>query len=137
MITHEELMRYLDGELSPERASVVEEEMERSTELRRDYVLYSRMKADLGSLGEHMKQTTGVWSSVSRAIARPVGWVLFLVGTAVWVAYAVWAYLTSPDAMWEKLATGAVVVGLAMLLLSALIDRFVDLKVDPYRGVQR
>lgn len=137
MITHEELMRYLDGELPPERARAVETEMESSTELRRDYLLYSRMKADLGSLGEHMKSTSDVWSPVSRAIARPVGWILFLAGTAIWSGYAVWAYLTSAEAMWEKLATGAVVVGLAMLLLSALLDRLTDLKSDPYKELQR
>ena len=137
MITHEELMRYLDGELPADRMRAVEQELESSTELRREYVLYSRMKADLGSLGEQMKSTSNVWGPVSRAIARPLGWILFVVGTGVWAAYAVYAYLTGADAMWEKLATSAVVVGLVMLLLSALLDRLTDLKSDPYREIQR
>ena len=137
MITHEELMRYLDGELPAEQARAVELEMEQSTELRREYLLYSRMKSDLGSLGEHMKSTSDVWSPVSRAIARPLGWILFVVGSGIWTAYAVYAYLTSAEAMWEKLATGAVVVGLAMLLLSALLDRLTDLRSDPYKEIHR
>lgn len=137
MITHEQLMAYMDGELSPEEARQVEAAMEASTELRREYLLFSRMKTDLRSLGEHMPRSTAVWSPVSRAIARPIGWILFLLGAAVWVGWAVYSYLVSPEAMWEKLATGAVVVGLAMLLLSALLDRLRDLKSDPYKEIHQ
>ena len=137
MITHEELMRYLDGELPPERARAVEQAMEQSTELRRDYAVYSRMKADLESMGERMGEAGAAWDTVSRAIARPMGWILFVTGAVVWLAYVVYAYLTSAEAMWMKLATSAVVVGLAMLLLSALLDRLRDLRTDPYREIQR
>ena len=78
-----------------------------------------------------------VWGAVNRRLTRPVGWLLFLLGAAVWTAYGAYAYLTGGDAMWEKLATSAVVIGLAVLLLSAFIDRFRDLKTDPYREIQR
>lgn len=137
MITHEELMRYLDGELPPERASEVEAAMETSTELRREYVVFRRMKADLEELGAEMDAEHTVWATVNQKLTRPVGWVLFLIGLAVWVGYGVYAYLTGADALWEKLATSAVVVGLAMLLLSAIVDRVRDLKTDPYREIRR
>ncbi|HSH46943.1 MAG TPA: zf-HC2 domain-containing protein [Longimicrobiales bacterium] len=137
MITHDELMRYLDGELPPERARAVEEAMERSTELRREYMIFSRMKTDLQSLGAEMPQKGSVWEGVSRRIARPVGWLLFVVGALVWTGYAVYTWFTSTGPVWEKLTTGALVVGLAMLLLSALLDRYVDLKTDPYREIER
>lgn len=137
MISHEDLMRYLDGELAPERAREVEDAMERSTELRRDYVVFSRMKSDLRSLGEDMRTQETVWGGISRTLARPVGWVLFLVGIAVWLGYAVYAYLTSAEAVWMKLATSAVVVGLVMLFLSVVLDRLMDLKTDPYREIER
>lgn len=137
MITHEELMRYIDAELEPERMRAVEAALESDTELRREYLLYSRMKTDLESLGEHMQEAGTVWTPVRRAIAQPVGWILFIVGAVLWVGYGVYAFLTSADAMWEKLATSAVVVGLAMLLLSALLDRLQDLRTDPYRDIER
>ncbi|HUG40384.1 MAG TPA: zf-HC2 domain-containing protein [Longimicrobiales bacterium] len=137
MIPHDELMRYLDGELPPERAREVERAMETSTELRRDFLLYGRMKTDLQALGEQMETHGTVWSSVSRAIVRPVGWILFLVGTAIWLAYGIYAYLTSAESLVEKLVTGGIAVGLAMLLLSALLDRLQDLRSDPYRGIQQ
>jgi hypothetical protein len=137
VITHEELMRYLDGELPADRARAVEAAMEASTELRREYVVFRRMKMDLGELGAEMDAEHTVWKTVNEKLTRPVGWVLFLVGLAVWVGYGVYSYLSGADALWEKLATSAVVVGLAMLLLSAIVDRVRDLKTDPYREIQR
>lgn len=137
MITHDELMRYLDDELPPERVRAVEEAMENDTELRRDYVIYSRLKEDLGDMGSAIRTGGSVWQPVNRRLTRPVGWVLFVVGAAVWVAYGVYSYLTGADAMWEKLATSAVVVGLGLLLLSVIIDRLRDLKTDPYKELQR
>ena len=137
MISHDELMRYLDGELPPDRAREVETAMETSTELRRDYVIFRRMKTDLEDMGAAMQPERTVWDAVNRRLTRPVGWVLFLVGAAIWVAYGVYTYLTGAEALWQKLATSAVVVGLGMLLVSALVDRWRDLKTDPYKEIQR
>ncbi len=137
MISHDELMRYLDGELAPDRAREVANALETSTELRREYVIFRQMKADLQTMGASMETRRTVWDSVNRRLTRPVGWVLFLVGAVIWVAYGVYAYLTGGEALWEKLATSAVVVGLVMLLISALMDRWRDLKTDPYKEIQR
>lgn len=130
-------MRFLDGELEPERARAVEAALEESTELRREYVLFSRMKDDLHDLGASMEAERTVWGAVNRRLTRPLGWLLFLVGAAAWVGYGVYTYLTGGTAIWEKLAASAVVVGLAMLLLSVMIERIRDLKTDPYREIQR
>ncbi len=137
MITHDELMRYLDGELPPDRARRVEEAMEASTELRREYTVFRRMKTDLEDLGGLMDADRTVWTKVNQRLTRPVGWVLFLIGLVVWVAYGVYTYLTGANAMWQKLATSAIFVGLAILLLTAVVDRVRDLKTDPYREIQK
>jgi anti-sigma factor RsiW len=137
MIEHDELMRYIDGELPPERAGAVEAALEKDTELRREYVIFRRMKSDLSAMGGEMRSARTVWDTINRRLTRPVGWVLFLTGLAVWVAYAVYAFITGPEAMWEKLAIGAVVVGLGTLFLSVVVDRLVDLKTDPYKEIQR
>lgn len=137
MISHDELMRYLDGELPPERAREVEAAMDSSTELRREYVIFRRMKTDLQDMGAAMQPERTVWDAVNRRLTRPVGWVLFLAGAAIWVGYGVFTYLTGAEALWEKLATSAVVVGLGMLLVSALVDRWRTLKTDPYKEIQR
>jgi anti-sigma factor RsiW len=137
VISHDELMRYLDDELQPERARGVEEAMETSTELRREYTIFRRMKTDLHEMGANMQPDHTVWGAVNRRMTRPMGWVLFLAGAVIWVTYGVYTYLTGAEALWEKLATSAVVVGLAMLLVSALVDRWRDLKTDPYKEIER
>jgi anti-sigma factor RsiW len=137
VITHDELMRYLDGELPPERAREVEAELETDMELRREYMIFSRMKADLAGMGEDMETHRTAWTAVNRRLTRPAGWVLFLVGLAVWVGYAVYAFVTGPEALWEKLAVSAVVVGLLMLLVSVAVERLADLRNDPYKEIQR
>jgi anti-sigma factor RsiW len=137
VITHDELMRYLDGELDAERAGAVEAALATDTELRREYVVFRRMKSDLEEVGSDMRTPVSTWEAVNRRLTRPMGWILFLVGVAVWLGYAVYAFLTGPEALWEKLAVGAVVVGVGMLFLSVVIDRLRDLKTDPYKEIQR
>jgi anti-sigma factor RsiW len=137
VITHEELMRYLDGELPAARAREVEVALETDTELRREYILFRRMKSDLMDMGSDMRTPVTAWDAVNRRLTRPVGWILFLAGLAVWLVYAVYAFVTGPEALWEKLAAAAVLVGLGMLFLSVVIDRLRDLKTDPYKEIQR
>lgn len=137
MIEREELMRYLDGELPPDRRLAFEEALERSTELRRELALFRSMKSDLREIGAEMSTGRSVWGSVNERLTRPIGWILFGIGMAVWISYGVYTYLSGADALWEKVTVSAVVVGLAMLLMSTLVDRYQDLKTDPYRGIQR
>jgi anti-sigma factor RsiW len=137
VITHDELMRYLDGELSPERMRAVEEALETDTELRREYVIFRRMKSDLEKLGSDMRTPVAMWDRVNQRLTRPIGWLLFVLGLGVWVVYAVWMFVTGPDALWEKLAIGAVVIGAGMLFLSVVVDRLRDLKTDPYKEIER
>ena len=130
-------MRYIDDELPPERRREVETALEGSTELRRDYVVFSHMKSDLEAIGAQMGESGNAWAAVNRRLTRPLGWILFIIGAAVWLAYGVYQYMIGGDAMWAKLATSAVVVGLVMLLLSVVVDRLRDLKTDPYKEIQR
>jgi hypothetical protein len=39
--------------------------------------------------------------------------------------------------MWEKLATGAVVIGILALLTSVIWERYREWLTDPYRDVHR
>ncbi len=138
MIGRDELMRYVDNELPPDRRRAVEEAVEEDTELRREIELYRAVKEDLKGLEVTMPtRHSSIWAAVNRQLTRPIGWGLFLAGTLIWVAYAVYIYLAGGEAVWEKLATSAVVLGLGLLFLSTLIDRYRDLKTDPYKDIQR
>jgi hypothetical protein len=137
-VTHEELMRYLDGEVGPEERSRIQRSVEGSTELRRELAVYRAMKDDLQTL----KLTDGrhhgsIWDSVNRQLTRPVGWVLFIVGSLVWAAYGIYTFLTSPSFLWEKMATSAIVIGILLLFASVIWDRYREWLTDPYRDIQR
>jgi len=134
---HDQLMRYLDGELSPEERIRVEQALERSTEARRELALFQALKRDLGGLGFSVEDDDGVWGRVNRRLTRPVGWLLFLVGVALWLGYGSYVFVTTPGELVLKLATGGVVIGLLLLLVSVAREQYRAWTRDPYRNVQR
>ncbi len=75
---------------------------------------------------------------MSVQVPRKAGWLLLLTGFAVWAIYGVYLFLTDPDLMtFENLSAGAIVVGLALLLISVLRQRLLELPHDRYRGVKK
>ncbi len=136
-VSHEELMRFLDDELTADRRVLVAAHLEVCTECNREIVVFRAMKADLLAMVSEGRIGPSIWADVNRHIMRPTGWIMVVVGAVALTAYAVWAYLTSPESFWEKLAVGTLVIGLVLLLLSALIDRLRDLRTDPYQNVHR
>jgi hypothetical protein len=137
-VTREELMRYLDGEVGPDERARIERSVEESTELRRDLAVYRAMKEDLQAL--RLAEAGGhgsIWEAVSRSLSRPLGWVLLVVGSLVWAAYGIYTFLTSPSFLWQKLATGAVVIGVLLLFASVILDRYRAWLTDPYKDIQR
>jgi hypothetical protein len=131
-------MRYLDGEAGPEERNRIETHVEASTELRRELAVYRAMKNDIQTLRLNDGGAHGsVWYAVSRNLARPFGWILFVVGALVWAAYGVYVYLTSPAFLWQKLATGAVGIGILLLLASVIWERYRVWLTDPYRDIQK
>ncbi len=137
-VSHEELMRYLDGEVGPEEGVRIQGSVEASTELRRELSVYRAMKDDLQTLKLSSHGPHGsVWNAVNRQLTRPLGWVLLLVGSLIWAAYGIYAYLTSPHFLWEKLATSAVVIGILLLFASVIWERYRIWLTDPYKDLQR
>lgn len=137
-VTHEELMRYLDGEVGPEERSRIEAAVEASTELRREVAVYRAMKDDLQNLKLNDRGENGsIWYAVSRQLTRPLGWILLLVGSLAWAVYGVYVFLTSPSYLWQKLATGAVGIGILLLLAGVIWERYRVWLTDPYRDLQR
>lgn len=137
-VTHEDLMRYLDGEVEAEERNRIEGLVEASTELRRELALFKAMKDDLLTL----KLTDGghhgsVWDSVNRQLTRPIGWVILIVGSLVWAAYGIYVYLTSPVFILERMATSAIVIGVLLLFASVIWERYREWLTDPYRDIQR
>lgn len=137
-VDRDELMRYLDGELSPAERSRVEERLSASTELRRQVILFRAMKGDLQELSfEPLRSAPSVWDRIQRRVTRPVGWLLLVTGSLAWVLYGAYVYVTSQVEPLEKIATAAVVVGILLLLAAVIRERYREWLEDPYRDVHR
>jgi drug/metabolite transporter (DMT)-like permease len=130
-------MRYLDGEVGPEERNRIQSSVDRSTELRRELAVYRAMKDDLQSMQLREGGNGSIWYAVNRHLARPFGWVLLVVGALVWAAYGVYVYFNSPAYLWQKLATGAIGVGILILLASVIWERYRIWLTDPYRDIQK
>jgi anti-sigma factor RsiW len=137
-VTHEDLMRFLDGELPPEEHALVQAAIASSTELAREAAIYRAMKGRFQEISFHPgTYHASVWDGVNQHLTRPIGWILVLAGAAVWAVYGVYVFLVSPVDLWQKLATGAVVIGILALLASVIWERYREWLTDPYRDIQR
>lgn len=137
-ITHDDLMRYLDGELPPEEQARVEGAVSASSELQRELAIFRAMKGDFQELSFHAATYHhSVWDQVASEVARPVGWVLVIAGAIALLFYGAYVFTTSPVDPWEKLAAGAVVIGMLVLLATVIWERYREWLTDPYKDVHR
>ena len=137
-ITRDELMLYLDGELPPDERLRVDTALERSTELQRELAIFRSMKGDVQSLELHKADYhRSVWDDVNTRLTRPVGWILLVAGLVVWSLYGTYLFATGPADVLEKLATGAVAIGILLLLASVIFERYREWLTDPYRDVYK
>ena len=137
-VSSDDLMRYMDGELPPEERDRVEAELKTSTELQRELAIFKSLKSDIQGLQFHpASRRVSVWDHVNARLNRPIGWFLFLSGLATWLAYGTYVFATSSASPWEKLGTGAVAIGILMLLASVIWERMRDWESDPYKDIQR
>ena len=137
-ISHENLMRYLDGEMPPQERSALELELERSTELQRELAIYRAMQSDFRELSFAPAATGGsVWAQVNRRLTRPLGWLFLVGGTILSLGLGAYLFAVSSVNPWEKIAAAAIVIGVILLFGSVIADRYREWLNDPYRDVQR
>jgi hypothetical protein len=137
-ISAEDLMRYMDGEMPPEERFRVESALASSTELQRDLAIFRSLKEDVQELTFHPGHYRfSVWDRVNAQVNRPMGWIFLVAGLIAWMTYGAYVFATSSASPWEKLATGAIAIGILMLLTSVIWERYREWDSDPYRDVQR
>ena len=137
-ITSEDLMRYLDGELSPEEHDRIDVALRSSTELQREVAIFRALKSDFQELSFHPgTYHTSVWDQVNTHVTRPIGWLLVVIGIVLWMVYGAYVFATSAVSPWEKWGVGAVAIGILMLLASVIYERVREWETDPYRDIHR
>jgi len=136
-VSHEDLMRFLDGEVTPQERAAIEVRLEASSDPRRAFSIFRSLKAELQDLSFAPEHGDSVWDRIRSRITSPVGWVLAVAGFLGWVAYGTWSFVNSPSAIVVKLTTGAIVIGMLVLLAQVIWDRYREFGSDPYRDVHR
>jgi hypothetical protein len=81
------------------------------------------------------------WDERPRGLASGlslgIGWLMILAWFVVMTSFAVWQFFTGPENLLVKLLVFGGLSGLALLLLSVVIDRLKVLPTDRYRGVKK
>lgn len=134
-------MGFMDKELSTDEQAHVNEHLIRCADCRQSYdqLVETAEVLDAVSFAEPGdKVLKDMWQSpVDRA--ERVGAVILIIGGYVTLAlYGLYEFLSKGEGpVVPKVAAVAVFIGLAMLLLSTLRERFRTQKDDPYKEVER
>ena len=135
----EDLVRFVDGELHGTDLNRFEQHLETCTECRRDVSIFQSLKGELQAMGMKQPDIPGgsVWDDVNRKVARPIGWIFTIIGFIMYLAYAIFTFITSSGNLFEKLMIGFLVAGFVVLLATVAWERIVNYRTDPYKGVEK
>lgn len=78
------------------------------------------------------------WAGIYRRTERRTGFLFVMIGLIAVVAFAVYKAVTSPEFLTFKgLGITAILVGLIIVFLSVVRERYHEHKNDPYKGVEQ
>lgn len=135
------LVGLLDGELTPEEIFRVNEHLTRCDACRKAYEQLRETSGKLASVS--FKEPTDValervWKSPYSRFARNASLGMVLGGYALLIAYALYEFFTNgKEALPEKVAIGAIVLGFVILLGQLILERIKSYKTDPYKEIER
>jgi len=75
--------------------------------------------------------------TAASATLRGLGWILLVAWLVLSATYGLYELSMSDEPLWAKIFVFSGLTGVLMLLFSALLDRFVNLRTDPYRRVEK
>lgn len=142
---HDELKRmvsaYLDNELTQAEAQRVRIHLEDCSECARAFDEMSRLRS-MTSAAEFPEPPEDRWEELGRRMSvkapRQTGWLLIVVGLAVWMGFV--AVTAIRNMRWpapEEAAIGAIFAGFALLLISVVRQRWLEYPRDRYRRVKK
>ena len=139
------MMRALDGEISEVQHAELEDLIVSDESLRAEWKRLTLVKEKTAAL-ELQQPPDELWEgymdSVYRRVERGIGWALLSVGAIVLVSYGLWqgireliGDLTVP--WYVKGGVFALLVGVVILVVSVIREKYFVFKDDPYRDVNR
>jgi len=135
------MMASLDGEISPGDRGDLERHLAACETCRREFEGLQEVTDLVGGIRLRRPPEEDMmryWPSVYARIERGMGWGLLIVGAVIWIAYGVFAFLTNPamEAL-TKLLVALPIVGVLILLVSAIRERYHVSKTERYGEVER
>jgi hypothetical protein len=135
------LMARLDGEITPDDLALLERHLDACEECRSEFKEMGELAGLVGEIRlarPSEEDMMRYWPSVYARIERGMGWGLLATGAVIWVGYGVYAFLTDPmtEAL-TKLLVALPVVGIVMLLVSVIRERYHVSKTERYEEVER
>jgi anti-sigma factor RsiW len=134
-------MRLLDGELSAEEKDQYEDHVRGCEDCKRELKEIGRiveLTNDLRLRPPDEEFWARYWESFSHRMERGTGFFLLIAGVIAVSAFAVYRAITSPDFFtFQGIAIAVVLLGLVIVFLSVVRERYHESKNDPYKGVEQ
>ena len=139
------MMGYLDNELSNEQRRQFEEHQNGCSECKDELKEFRKLKAitdEVTLVEPEDKIWQDYWSGVYNRIERSVGWIVFSVSAILLTIYGGFKLIEeiiTDDTTGTLLKAGllALIIGLAILIVSVSRERFHFWQKDRYRNVRR
>ncbi len=141
----EMLAGYVDGELSEEEKHTFEEELQRNPQLQAELKKFNALKEVTGlikyaDLPEEVWES--YWQSLYKKLERGIGWISLSLGAIILVGYGLFEFFSQlyidPEVpIIIKIGASALTVGLAILSVSLIRERFFAYRRDRYKEVSR
>lgn len=134
------LMGLMDGELRPDEAAEVNDALTRSSALRDEYERLREADKALNAVSfiePADAVARSLWKSPYHRFARQSG-VLFLAGGyGLLLLDALYRFAVSDEPVLPRFATGAILIGIVMLVITFAAERASAYKADPYKDIER
>lgn len=139
------LAGYVDNELNPEERREFERELEHNPELKSEVKEFNRLKL----VTSQMKYADlpdevweAYWQSLYKKIERGTGWVLASVGAMVLLVFGLFEafsklYANPESPLWLKFGLTVGCIGVIILLVSLVRERFFAYKRERYTEVEK
>ena len=139
------LAGYIDAELTGEEEQRLKGHLSHCADCRREHMELKELAGvtmEMKSQGLPDAFWDRYWLSIYNRLERGVAWVFLSAGAALLVGYGLWVFTSellvdASTPLIVRVGVAMLAVGLAVLVVSSIRERWRRWKVDPYKEVQR
>lgn len=138
------LSALVDNELDPEQKKTVADHLIGCDSCREEYVKMKKLKEvtdDMKYFDLPDRLMAGYWKGIYNRIERGAGWIFLSVGAILLLAFGAWEllnkfFLDSHPPLILKIGVGTLLIGVIVLVVSVIRERFFSIEHDRYEEVE-